>query len=115
MDTTRFRLSSHASKMQAMLPRQLTFWLFALVLIFGQATAFAHALTHLNPHESVMPDKVCEVCVAQAHLGSAAPASPLVLALPAGKPVEPSCTESRRAGTFFLTACARAPPAPSHT
>lgn len=101
--------------MAVMFSRRLLSWLFALTLMFGQAAAFAHALTHLDPHESAMPDTVCEVCVAQAHLGSAAPASPLVLALPAGKPVEPSCTESRRVGTFFLTACARAPPAPSHT
>lgn len=98
-----------------MFSRRLLSWLFALVLIFGQAAAFAHALTHLDLHESAIPDKVCEVCVAQAHLGSAAPASPLVLALPAGKPVETPGAATVCAGTPFLAACARAPPAPSHT
>ncbi|MFO7541731.1 MAG: hypothetical protein R6W97_02825 [Thiobacillus sp.] len=96
-----------------MLQRRLTSWLFALVLIFGQATAFAHVLTHLDLHEPAMPDTVCEVCVAQAQLGSAAPAKPLVLALPAGKFVESPGAATLRAGTSFLAACARAPPASS--
>lgn len=101
--------------MAVMFSRRLLSWLFALTLMFGQAAAFAHALTHLDPHESAMPDTVCEVCVAQAHLGSAAPASPLVLALPAGKPVEPPVAATPRSGPPFLAACARAPPAPSRT
>lgn len=67
-----------------MLQRRLTSWLFALALLFGQATAFVHALGHLDPHDSALPDKVCEVCVAQANLGSAAPATVLSL------PVEPA-------------------------
>jgi hypothetical protein len=62
-----------------MFPRLLS-WLFVLTLLFGQAAAFAHALSHLDPHESALPDKVCEVCVAQASLGSAAPAT--VFSLP---------------------------------
>lgn len=98
-----------------MLRRQLTSWLFALVLILGQATAFAHTLTHLDTHDTGVPDKVCEVCVAQAHLGSAAPASPLVLALPAGKPVETPVASACLPGASPLAACARAPPAPSRT
>jgi len=63
-----------------MLSRRLLPWLFALTLLFGQAAAFAHALSHLDPHDSGLPDKVCEVCVAQASLGSAAPA--MVFSLP---------------------------------
>jgi hypothetical protein len=58
--------------------RPLVSWLFALALLFGQAAAFAHALTHLRPHESNLPDKVCEVCVAQAQLGAAAAPTPVV-------------------------------------
>jgi len=68
-----------------MFPRRLTSWLFVLTLLFGQAAAFAHALGHLDPHESGLPDKVCEVCVAQASLGSAAPATGLSL------PAESAC------------------------
>ena len=98
-----------------MLKRRLTSWLFALALMFGQAAAFAHALSHVNLHESAMPDKVCEVRVAQAHLGSAAPASLLVLALPAGHSVETPVAAPLRAGTPFLAACARAPPASFNT
>lgn len=68
--------------------RPLVSWLFALALLFGQAAAFAHALTHLRPHESGLPDKVCEVCVAQAQLGSAAaPAPVVVLVVPVLRPV----------------------------
>jgi hypothetical protein len=69
--------------MRIMFPRRLLSSLFVLVLLFGQAAAFAHALGHLNPHESALPDKVCEVCVAQASLGSAAPAAVFSL------PIEP--------------------------
>ncbi|HBU29647.1 MAG TPA: hypothetical protein DEB56_08580 [Thiobacillus sp.] len=67
-----------------MFPRRLLSWLFVLALLFGQAAAFAHALGHLDPHESALPDKVCEVCVAQASLGSAAPATVFSL------PIEPA-------------------------
>jgi len=66
-----------------MLPRRLLSWLIILTLLFGQAAAFAHVLSHLDPHESGLPDKVCEVCVGQASLGSAAPATVFSL------PVEP--------------------------
>jgi hypothetical protein len=87
--------------MRFMLPRRLLPWLFALTLLFGQATAFAHALSHLDVHDSALPDKVCDVCVAQASLGSAAPATLFSL------PVEPA----RHTG---LAAVAH-PPAPVST
>ncbi|HMM47416.1 MAG TPA: hypothetical protein PKC12_05490 [Thiobacillaceae bacterium] len=61
--------------------RRLLPWLFVLTLLFGQAAAFAHTLTHLQGEDPALPDPVCEMCVAQAHLGSAAPAA--VLHLPA--------------------------------
>jgi hypothetical protein len=94
-----------------MFPRRLTSWLFVLTLLFGQAAAFAHALGHLGPHESGLPDKVCEVCVAQASLGSAAPATVFSL------PIESVCHIELPAGTLppptvsTHYAQARAPPA----
>src|SRR5512135_3900426 len=80
--TTRYRRSSRTDKMPAMLPRRLLSWLFALTLLFGQAAAFAHALTHLRTHDTGLPDKVCEICLAQAQLGTALPPSLVVLAMP---------------------------------
>ncbi|MCA1978369.1 MAG: hypothetical protein LDL19_03955, partial [Thiobacillus sp.] len=61
--------------------RPLISWLFALALLFGQAAAFAHALTHLHEHDPGLSDKVCEVCVAQVSLGAAAPPAPLLVPL----------------------------------
>lgn len=58
--------------MSRMLPRRLLPWLFALALLLGQATAFAHAIGHLHKDDGGGLDPVCEVCVAQAHLGYAA-------------------------------------------
>lgn len=94
-----------------MLPRRLLPWLFALTLLFGQAAAFAHALTHLQSHDSVLPDQTCEVCVAQASLGSAAP--PTVFSLPVD-PVhftESPGGEVRPIHSHPRCALARAPPA----
>lgn len=93
-----------------MLPRRLLPWLFVLVLLFGQAAAFAHALSHLDVHDSGLPDKVCDVCLAQASLGSATPASVFSL------PIETvGHTELPAAALPLATACfnhaqARAPP-----
>lgn len=94
-----------------MLPRRLLPWLFALTLLFGQAAAFAHALTHLHGEDPALPDPVCEMCVAQAHLGSAAtpavfrlPVEPCRLAVPATDAPPPAAGSSRYAH-------ARAPPA----
>ena len=90
--------------------RPLAAWLFTLVLLLGQVAAFAHALTHLHAHESGLPDKVCELCVAQAQLGAAVPPAALSLpaaphasgiaALPIHSPTEPARVVAR----------ARAPP-----
>lgn len=113
MATTRFpQLSqlSHRSKIPDMLPRRLLAWILTLALIFSQAAAFAHALTHLDPHDSALPDKVCEVCVAQAQLGSAVPSGQVTLVpfshtgfdLPAITPL--------RVDLSPRAACARAPP-----
>lgn len=98
-----------------MLPRRLLPWLFALTLLLGQAAAFAHALTHLDTHNKALPDKVCEVCIAHAQLGSVAPPAGLVLAIPLGDCVIPSSTAPLRVDLPPRPACARAPPAPSHT
>lgn len=100
--------------MPAMFPRRLLSWLFALTLLAGQAAAFAHALTHLDAHEA-LPDKVCEVCVAQAQLGSVAPPAGVVLAIPLGDRVIPSSAAPLRVDLSPRPACARAPPAPIHT
>ena len=97
--------------MRPMFPRRLLAWLCALTLLFGQAAAFAHAVGHLDPHDSALPDKVCEVCVAQANLGSAAPANVFSL------PIETAGhAELPAAALPLVTACfdhaqARAPPA----
>ena len=94
-----------------MLPRRLLPWLFVLTLLFGQATAFAHAVSHLDTHDGALPDKVCEVCVAQASLGSAVPATAFSL------PAEPTRHSGLPAAALpLVTACfnhaqARAPPA----
>ena len=93
--------------------RRLLSWLFALTLLFGQAAAFAHALTHLRVHDTGLPDKVCETCLAQAQLGTALPPSLVVLpTLPSGLIYAPG-VEFICADLAPRPACARAPPAPS--
>jgi hypothetical protein len=98
-----------------MLLRRLSPWLFVLTLLFGQATAFAHALTHLRVHDSATPDKVCEVCVAQAQLGSATPPSQFTLIIPANVCMRAPAISSVWVDLAPRPACARAPPAPSCT
>lgn len=93
-----------------MLTRRLLPWLFALALLFGQAAAFAHTLTHLDDHDAGQSEPQCEVCVAQGNLGSAVSAKGFSL------PAEPGCHTSRSDGTrpavaiFLSFAQARAPP-----
>lgn len=93
--------------------RRLLSWLFALTLLFGQAAAFAHALTHLRVHDTGLPDKVCETCLAQAQLGTALPPSLVVLATPPGDCTYTPGAEFVCADLAPRPACARAPPAPS--
>jgi len=94
--------------------RRLLSWLFVLTLLFGQAAAFAHTLSHLRTHDSTLPDKVCEVCVAQAQLGTAVPPSLVTLAIPSGdRLIAPGATPAC-ADLAPRPACARAPPAPSN-
>jgi len=97
-----------------MLPHRLLPWLFALTLLLGQAAAFAHTLTHLDANEA-LPDKVCEVCVAHAQLGSVVPPVGIVLAIPLSDCVISSSTSPLRVDLPPRPACARAPPAPIHT
>jgi hypothetical protein len=97
--------------MRAMFPRRLLPWLFALTLLFGQASAFAHALSHLDAHDSTLPDKVCEVCVAQASLGSGAPAAVFSLPIEAAGNTELPAAALPLVTTCFNHAQARAPPA----
>lgn len=55
--------------------RWFPLWLFVLTLLWGQASAYAHALGHLKDSDSAKHAHVCELCVAQANLGSAAPSA----------------------------------------
>lgn len=66
-----------------MLPRRLLPWLIALTLLFGQAAAYAHTLSHLKDSNSGLPAHPCEQCMAQADLGAAAASNPPMLQLPA--------------------------------
>jgi hypothetical protein len=93
-----------------MLPRRLFPWLFALTLLFGQAAAFAHALSHLDAHDSALPDKVCEVCVAQANLGSAAPATVFSLPVESSRHIGLPAAAQPIAAVSTHHAQARAPP-----
>lgn len=96
-----------------MFPRRFFPWLFALTLLFGQAAAFAHALSHLHAHDSALPDKVCEVCVAQAQLGTAVPPGVVALTIPPAANVIAPADAPLRVDLAPRPACARAPPAPS--
>lgn len=98
--------------MPRMLPRRLLSWLFALTLLLGQAAAFAHSLSHLNHHDSALPDKVCDICVAQAQLGSAAPPSPITLSIPPSDGLIVFVAAPLRVDLALRLACARAPPTP---
>jgi hypothetical protein len=97
-------------KMRAMSSRRLHAWLFALTLLFGQVAAFAHAIDHLHAHDGALPDKVCEVCIAQANLGSAAPATVSVLPIETARPVSVSVPWLQPAAALLHVAQARAPP-----
>ncbi len=91
--------------------RHLLSWLFTLSLLLGQASAFAHAIGHLHKSEGAVPDRVCEVCVAQANLGSAPP--PALLCLPAAAAVHlaPAPLPAAPTPDFRARPQARAPPA----
>ncbi len=62
--------------------RWFPLWLFLLTLLWGQASAYAHSLSHLKESDSAKHAHVCELCVAQANLGSAAPSATFALHLP---------------------------------
>lgn len=94
-----------------MLSRRLLSWLFALALLVGQATAFAHTLSHLGAHDDAPPDPVCEVCVAQASLGSAASGKSFIPATEAAAFVLPSTAAIPPGRLIPRHAPARAPPA----
>jgi hypothetical protein len=94
-----------------MLSRHLFPWLFALTLLFGQATAFAHALSHVDAHDAALHDPVCEVCIAQAHLGGAAPQKGFSLPYVPAAHVSVSAAAQPRVSVTVQSAQARAPPA----
>lgn len=94
-----------------MLPRRLLPWLFALALLVGQATAFAHGLNHLDGYDDAPSDRVCEACVAQASLGSTAPGKPFIPAIVATVFVLPATAAVPSGRLILRHARARAPPA----
>jgi hypothetical protein len=61
--------------------RWFPLWLFVMSLLWGQASAYAHTLSHLKESGSAKHAHVCELCVAQANLGNAAPSAPPALHL----------------------------------
>lgn len=93
-----------------MLPRRLLPWLFALALLLGQAAAFAHAIGHLHRDDGGSADPVCELCVAQSHLGHAAPPGTPQLALPGVTYATPGSVAILAGRAHELRAQARAPP-----
>jgi len=97
-----------------MMPRRLLSWLFALTLLFGQAAAFAHALTHLHAADSALPEQTCEVCVGQAQLGSAVPLSLVVQPIAPGTRPPILADTPPRVDLAPRPARARAPPAAVH-
>lgn len=92
--------------------RLLLPWLVALTLLFGQAAAFAHSLSHLGTHDPALPDQTCEACIAQASLGSAPPQPPLVLPILPADPVAARVAVLPPVSVVVQSAQARAPPAP---
>lgn len=94
-----------------LLPRRVLSWLLALALLLGQATAFAHALGHLDPRDAALPDHPCELCLAQAGLGGTLPVQVFHLPVipPAGLTLPPATVVA--APQSLRCAHARAPPA----
>lgn len=92
-----------------MLPRRALSWLLALALLLGQAAAFAHTLEHLDPHKA-KPSHVCELCVAQAQLGGAAPGKTCVPAVETVRFAVPAAAALPPAALAPRHAPARAPP-----
>lgn len=94
-----------------MLSRRVLSWLLALALLLGQAAALAHALEHLDPHGTA-PDHACELCVAHAQLGGAAPGKAFVPAAEAISFIAPDAAAPPSGRLFTRHAPARAPPSP---
>ena len=65
----------------------------------------------MDTHDGALPDKVCEVCVAQANLGSAAPATVFSLPIETAGNVELPAAVLPLVTACFNHAQARAPPA----
>ena len=94
-----------------MLRRSFTPWLFALALLFGQMGALAHATSHLAQSDPGLPDHVCELCLSQVNLGSAAVSTPLTIPLSDATVSWMRPVASRIPFTRPPVARARAPPA----
>jgi hypothetical protein len=104
------RLARTNIKVLSISTHRLLSWLFALTLIFGQAAAFAHALSHLDDHDTSQSEPVCEVCVAQGNLGSAAPATGFSLTAAAACSIDLPVGTRPPAGICPTFSRARAPP-----
>lgn len=94
-----------------MLRRWFTPCLFALALLFGQMGALAHATGHLANTDPGLPDHVCELCLTQVNLGSAATAAPLSIPFSDANFDWLRPAQIRIALAHSLIARARAPPA----
>lgn len=92
-----------------MVSRRILPWLLALCLLLGQAAAFAHALGHLDPHGTA-PDHACELCVAHAPLGGAAPGKAFVPQAQAAPFIRPPARPLVSGRLAVRHATARAPP-----
>lgn len=90
--------------------RRLLSWMLALALLFGQAAAFAHAFEHLKGGDADKGHPVCEVCVSQAGLGGALPATDFALPADPAAHCLPPLAAAPRAGICQPFARARAPP-----
>ena len=95
-----------------MLRRPFTIWLFTLTLLIGQLGAFAHATGHALTSDSGLPSHVCELCLAQANLGSAAPSTAITLPIAIATYHWARPVPSRIHTVIPPLARARAPPAP---
>lgn len=93
-----------------MTTRRLLSWILALALLFGQAAAFAHALEHMKGGDADKNHPVCEVCVSQASLGGALPATGFALPAEPAPACPPTATAAPYLKVCHAFARARAPP-----
>lgn len=85
-------------------------WLFALTLLWGQAMASAHALSHAQERDPDAMDTVCEICVAHASLSAAANPDIALVSVVTRASCMCDSPDIPLPAAARLAACARAPP-----